>query len=246
MSTYQRADREAKDLLMNVMDLHHTELSEAGLKIDLLWAFGPVDKDGQKIGPAIKHQGYEAAGVAKITTLKDRAKGLGDAEIVVDGDRWPHWGEAKRRALLDHELQHLELVNIDGEDATDDLGRPLLKTRRHDHQFGWFDAVARRNGEASLEVEQARALMSSADAQMWLPFMGQTPKGADPQTPAAEVLQLARSGRSLKARAKADRAVEDAVKDFRDTARKAGLHVSTSVNDGPPVTVFDPATDTGH
>jgi len=41
--------------------------------------------------------------------------------------------------------------------------------RKHDHQFGWFDAVAQRHGEASPEVRQARVLMESS-GQLYFDF----------------------------------------------------------------------------
>lgn len=76
---------------------------------------------------------------------------------------------AERAALIDHELYHLELVR----DKTDRLkrdymGRPQLTIRLHDHQFGWFDAIAKRHGETSQECQQAQRFHSHA--QLYLPF----------------------------------------------------------------------------
>lgn len=44
----------------------------------------------------------------------------------------------------------------------DDLGRPVLKIRLHDQQHGWFDEIARRHGDASIEVQQAKAFADSS------------------------------------------------------------------------------------
>lgn len=35
-----------------------------------------------------KHHGVKAAGLCRIVNLKDRVKGLGDVEILIDGDWW--------------------------------------------------------------------------------------------------------------------------------------------------------------
>lgn len=193
MSTYERADKEATALLRVIMKDHHPELAERQVTVDLLFAYGPVNEAGQKVGPAIKHHGFEAAGVCRITNLKDRAKGLADAEIVVDGDRWPNWGLARRRALLDHELTHLDVSLED-----DDLKRPKLRLRKHDFQFGWFAAVAERWGADSFEVEQATGIVQST-GQLFFKF---GPDGKAPEvTPAAEgaaVLKMARVLRDLR------------------------------------------------
>ena len=42
--------------------------------------------------------------------------------------------------------------------------------RKHDHQFGWFDCVARRHGAHSIEVQQAQQLTAMAELrQLYLP-----------------------------------------------------------------------------
>jgi hypothetical protein len=53
--------------------------------------------------------------------------------------------------------------------AFDALDRPKLAMRKHDHQFGWFDEVAQRHGEASPEVRQARVLMEKS-GQLYFDF----------------------------------------------------------------------------
>jgi hypothetical protein len=56
----------------------------------------------------------------------------------------------------------------------DAVGRPKLLMRKHDHQFGWFDEVAQRHGEASPEVRQARVLMESS-GQLYFDFEPRSP-----------------------------------------------------------------------
>jgi hypothetical protein len=69
-------------------------------------------------------------------------------------------GEARMRALIDHELYHLiaQLDEDTGHTKKDDQGRPLFKMRKHDWTFAGFRAVAQRHGRTSQEVIQARQL----------------------------------------------------------------------------------------
>lgn len=176
MSTYVKCDRDVHERVLEVMVQHHADLADAGVTVCCLFAHAARDAEsGEPKGPAIKHGGYAAAAVTKIVSLKDRAKGCADAEIIFDGDRWGDWSEAQQTALIDHELQHLALctkgVSDDPVPDVDDLGRPKLKTRQHDHQFGWFDAIAERHGAHSFEVQQAVTFVD-AKGQLYLPFLG--------------------------------------------------------------------------
>lgn len=169
MPNYERAPDEVNELVQLVADTHHGELLAAGLKIDVLFAHAKKDKNGDPVGPALKHQGYRAKAIVKITGLKDRAKGLGDCELVIDGDEWDTWSLEERRALIDHELTHLKLVTREGVILRDDLSRPRLACRLHDVQVGWFVEVAARHGEASTEQQQARQIFYVHKQQLF-PF----------------------------------------------------------------------------
>lgn len=158
MSTYKKATKKIAEFAAPVIEQFHAHLIDT-VKIDYVLAFGDPQKTGGH-SPAIKHGGYPALGVCRIVNLKDRAKGNGDVEITLDAD-WlddPATTDAQKLALLDHELHHIQL-RYDGDGAliTDDLNRPKIKMRKHDRQFGWFDAVAARQGKASQELIQARA-----------------------------------------------------------------------------------------
>jgi hypothetical protein len=121
--------------------------------------------------PVLKHQGYPAAAVVRITQLRDRALGISDAIIVVDRSIWLTFSPRQQNALIDHELTHLERV-VDEETGFplyDALDRPKLTMRRHDHQLGWFDEIAQRHGDASVEVNQARQLVEST-GQLYFDF----------------------------------------------------------------------------
>jgi hypothetical protein len=119
----------------------------------------------------LKHGGYPAQAVVRITPVRDRALGVADAVIVIDRSNWLTLTSPQRDALLDHELYHLERVVEEDTQAPifDAVDRPKLTIRRHDHQFGWFDEIANRHGEHSAEVRQARQLIA-ATGQLYLDF----------------------------------------------------------------------------
>ena len=140
----------------------HQPLVDHKVTIDFLFAFAERDAKGNRKNDALKLHGYRALGIAKKTSLKDRAKGLADAEILLDGDWWEEATVEQQRALLDHELHHLAAMG-----DTDDLGRPLLEMRQHDYHFGWFREIAQRHGAASQERVQAEILMETGGQYFW-------------------------------------------------------------------------------
>ncbi|MCA9137265.1 MAG: hypothetical protein KDB00_10910 [Planctomycetales bacterium] len=164
--TYEKAPATCRRLIDSLLSQYHGALADFGLKVDCLLVKAPVDADGHPTGPALQSKsGFPAAAQISITKLKDRVKGQGDAEMLIDGDRYPKWDEPQLRALIDHELTHLEFTG-----NVDDLGRPRLRLRPHDVEFGWFDAVARRHGEISFEVQQAKKFFGARPIrQLYLP-----------------------------------------------------------------------------
>lgn len=196
MKTYSQAP-DVFDCIEKIRGLHHEGLE--GVTISALFAF-----DSEESIHVLKHQGYDAGAVARITPLKDRALGVADAQIIVDRVGWLALSQRQRDALIDHELTHL-VVKTDEEEGAKDpvplfdvLGRPKLLMRKHDHQFGWFDEVAQRHGQASAEVRQARVLMEST-GQLYFDF-----------GPRAEI---SNTGRQIQATAaKAERKKREAAK----------------------------------
>ena len=155
MPRYEKAPAEVGLIVERMCDKYHPQLRDAGVTMTYLMAFPLTDENGDSKGPALKHQGYPAAAVVKIIGLKERTDGRADAEIVIDGENWPTLSEAERDALIDHELEHLELkYDKDGLLVRDDLSRPKLIIRKHDFQAGWFDSIVRRHGRAAPEVIQ--------------------------------------------------------------------------------------------
>jgi len=170
MPTYELASREVKDLAQSILRKHetHKPLLNAGVTIDLVMAHADLDDDtGEPTNDAITHNGHKALGLTRKIALKDRVLGRADAEIVLDGDWWEDANEKEREGLLDHELHHIQLKLRDGEVHRDDIGRPLLKLRRHDVEISWFHIVAQRNGQFSQERVQAKALMDEFSQLYW-------------------------------------------------------------------------------
>lgn len=170
MSTYQKASQDIYDFASDIIGKYecHHPLRDAKVKIDLINAYGDRDDDNNLIGDALKKNGIRAYGIAKLVSLKDRAMGRGDAEILIDNDYWELASEETRAALLDHEINHIQLkLDTKGEVLRDDLGRPKLKLRKHDVEFGWFNAVAQRHGVHSIERMQARTMMELSGQIYW-------------------------------------------------------------------------------
>lgn len=151
--TYQVADDEVKGLVADVMEATFPELAEADLAVDVLMAFAAVDKDGNQTGVAVKLHGVPCLATIRVVNLKDRVAGLGDVRIILDGDRWPESSDARRRALIDHELNHVELQRDDaGAVKTDDAERPVVKLKPHDFELGGFWATVVRHGKDAPEA----------------------------------------------------------------------------------------------
>lgn len=172
MATYRKADSDALALIKELIGDNHPELVEAGVKVGARFAYAPRDDNtGEPKGPALKHHGYEAAAIVKIVSQKDRVMGFPDAVIDIDGLAWEQdWSDERKRAVLDHELTHLEVKRDDeGNIQLDDCHRPKLKMRLHDWQLGGFESIAQRHKEQAIEVEAARA-MADKYGQLLFPW----------------------------------------------------------------------------
>jgi hypothetical protein len=184
MPRYEKAPAAVGQIVERMMDRYHPQLRDAKVTIECLLAFPTTDKNGDSSGPALKHAGYPVAALVKIIGLKERTAGRSDVEIVIDGEKWDERSELERDALIDHELEHLELkTDKDGALVRDDLERPRLKIRKHDVQVGWFDAIVRRHGRASYEFQQWEEIKAVNYQQRWLPYLDepdQTPVKAEP------------------------------------------------------------------
>jgi hypothetical protein len=162
-TTYERAPKEVERIAKELIAEHkeHEKLKDYRVKIDFVFAYS-----SEAFIPALKKNGVKCLGIARKLSLKDRAMDRGDAEISIDGEWWKDASDLERRALLDHELYHLD-VNTSGVNVKDDLGRPKLYLRPHDYEFGWFKHIAKRYGMASEERKQAKQMLDDSDQFFW-------------------------------------------------------------------------------
>ena len=183
MATYTPSTAEVDTIVAKAIHMYHGKLEEAGVRVQVLMARGDVDKEGNQ-KPAIKVGGYPALASIKIYSLKDRVATGYAARMEIDADQWEIDLKEQRLAMVDHELEHLDLVydSEDGSIKVDDAEMPKLKMVRHDMQVGWFHAVAQRHGSNSCEVRQAKAFVESATyTQAYLPGID----GDEPEEDAA-------------------------------------------------------------
>lgn len=154
-TTYTKAGPgdDATKVLAQALVRYHQVLVNEKVTVEVLLASNPE-------GQPVMHHGWPACAVVKVNSLKDRAAGCCDARIVVDGDGFENWTAGKRLAVLDHLLEHLELLyDKEGAVKTDDLGRPRLRLKPHDWQMGGFDAICERHGANAVEGQAlAKAL----------------------------------------------------------------------------------------
>jgi hypothetical protein len=161
-TTYQKCDETVRELLGELLEQYRGDLQDAGATIELLFAFG---SDGK---PALKSRGQIVLGRCKINSLQDRAEGKADATIVLDGNRWPHWPEQRRLAVLHHELTHIDTWER-GDGDRDDLGRPSLKIRYGDWDFDGFHQMIELYGAFSVESRNLK-IIAETHQQLQLPF----------------------------------------------------------------------------
>lgn len=150
--TYNEVDHTVYDLIESVMKKHHADLAEHEVTVHAVFVEA-TDKEGGEV-PALKHGGYPAAAKIKITSLEQRARGVADAQMTIDGYHWRRMGPAQQLALIDHELEHLILNPTKEGVIGDDLGRPRLKCQLHDWQLGGFASIVERHGENAIEVQE--------------------------------------------------------------------------------------------
>jgi hypothetical protein len=162
--TYEEAPSHVATRANKLIERNHSDLWKVEARIDYIFAHNDT-------GDAVAHRGYPALAVVRIVNLKDRTKGMGDAEITIDAAKYLMMTEAQQDALLDHELHHLIVMRDDeGLAKTDDIGRPRFRMRKHDWDFGWFNVIAERHGLNSPEVTQAKLIWDHSH-QALFPFL---------------------------------------------------------------------------
>lgn len=159
--TFSEAPTSTIERVRETMARYHGGLRDAGVRITILHASGPRDEDGEITAHAIMIRGHKAMACIKITSLKDRAAGLGDAVLTIDGDDCDTWSEEAWSAILDRELTQIELkTDAEGGVMRDDLGRPKLRKRNADYTVDVFMDVAERHKEHTPEVQAVQSIGS--------------------------------------------------------------------------------------
>jgi hypothetical protein len=128
------------------------------------------DKDDK---PALKHHGYQAAAIISITSPEERVDGGTDLRLKIDAMNWAHMNERRREALIAHELLHIQVATVPGQDTTpmtDDYGRPKVKLRLHDWEVGGFSLIVDWYGDDAIEKQIVNDINERL-SQMVLPFM---------------------------------------------------------------------------
>jgi len=163
---YEKCDDDAPQttVMRSMMQKYHTELVGAGVTVEILLASNDE-------GSAVKLHGWPCYATIKVMSYKDRVAGSADARMIIDLDRWKDLHAKQRDALVDHELEHLELVldklnNI----KLDDIGRPKLRCKPHDFELTGFNSVIRRHEDAAIEVANFRAFEESEGGQLVMEF----------------------------------------------------------------------------
>ena len=123
------------EMLADITDKHHEHLSEA--KIALAWRKTTnSDADGKLLLGRCK----------KCSDLEREAHGF-DFIIVLNKEFWhdKETTDAKRRALLDHEVTHAQVSrDEEGEEKRDEFGRKVYRIRKHDIEE--FREIVERHG----------------------------------------------------------------------------------------------------
>lgn len=129
-------------ILDDLVHAHHSHLRDA--RIALAWHKGwKGDKDGRvKLGMCVK--------------ASDLNRQLADFDfiIILNREFWtsPSVNDEKKRALLDHELCHAQVVEDEnGDPAQNELGQVIYRMRKHDVEE--FADIVERHGVWKRDLE---------------------------------------------------------------------------------------------
>lgn len=150
---YQKAHKSVMQIVQKVMEEHHKELLDEKVQVAVLLVWGPRDKDGLITGPGVSAHGHAALAKIKVSSESDRLLSGADAVMHIDGDCWEKMKARTKRALLDHELTHLELlVTADGTTKRREDSSARLGAKLDDWMLTGFYAIAKRYEKDAPEV----------------------------------------------------------------------------------------------
>lgn len=159
---FRKPTDEDCELLGEALNTHHPELIEAKVRVGLILVEPPFNSEGQVTGPAITVAGNRVAAQCRRLSAKARVYNDHDVEIDIDASIWSEMNKKHRLALLDHELEHVVLL-----DGLEPGGRPKLTLQPDDYATSGFVSVAERHGGDSFEVIHLKAMWEQAGPMLF-------------------------------------------------------------------------------
>lgn len=156
------ADGEAQDYdrLRKVLSLHHSRLIEVSARVSITFVRA-FDKDDEPI-PSLKFAGANAVALVKLVSPERKLRIPFDAEIKIDGYLWDELTELSKDALIDHELNHLQVkTDANGVPILDDQNNAKLKLVPDDFVLTGFFNVIRHYGENANEYQSVSRITES-------------------------------------------------------------------------------------
>jgi len=150
--TYQKADNYTVNKMNELVVACFPELVRCKVTFEVIFAYPTLNDKGEAKGHAIAKNGLPVCAKSKKTSLADRAAGMADAVIYLDGDHWGKQSEKEQEAILFGQLYAFQVQTDDaGMVKGDDLGRPKLKILPPDFYAAGHLAVIEKYKEASPE-----------------------------------------------------------------------------------------------
>jgi len=179
--SYRKGEGEDLALLMEVIHQHHAELEREKVRPALILIDPELAEDGQPKAPVFKSDGDSAVGRVRPASAIERLLGKYDLRIEIDGYVWETLSEEQQRALLDHELTHLEIKrDAEGTIKRNADGTPRFMRRAHDWHLTGFREVVARHGRHALEAMDLRELHSN-HGQLLFGFLEEAPPVEKPE-----------------------------------------------------------------
>lgn len=163
--SYDEADAATYDIVDQVMRLYHNEIYSLEVKVavTMVTKLGPED---EKI-PCLKLHGAFAVAVIRLTQASQRVRLKHDIEIMIDSYHWDTAGNSEKVAIIDHELQHVEVrKGRNLEIKTDDTGKPKLRLKPDDYSLTGFFLNIQRHGIAAPEYSVLDRVYAKAEAAL--------------------------------------------------------------------------------
>jgi hypothetical protein len=185
--TYKRAGVKVETMSANILAKYHRQLHDVGIRADIVLVNAGADKLGMA-KPALKVHGRTCAATVTITKVLQRILNVADVIIQIDEQIWKAVDAATQRSILDHEFEHVQLdYDKKGNVQIDAADRPLLKIKPHDADFGIFQSIVKRHGDAAIDTQHIKSLFESPAGQEVFSFYKKLKKskgkGGTPPSP---------------------------------------------------------------